>query len=114
MPDDGVVEVIAENTTTGTNIRTLGKGNYVRIIIRDHGVGIPRENLSKIFDPYFTTKEKKERGGIGLGLAICDSIIKYHNGLISVESVVGVGTSFMLYLAATPEGFQGKTEAPAS
>ena len=103
MPDGGVVEVIAENTTTGTNIRTLGEGNYVRIIIKDRGIGIPRENLSKIFDPYFTTKEKKERGGIGLGLAICDSIIKYHNGLISVESLANVGTTFSIYLAATPD-----------
>lgn len=104
MPDGGVVEVIAENTTTGTNIRTLGEGNYVRIIIKDRGIGIPRENLSRIFDPYFTTKEKKERGGIGLGLATSDSIIKYHNGLISVESIVGVGTTFFIYLAATPNG----------
>jgi signal transduction histidine kinase len=102
MPAGGVVEVIAENTITGTNIRTLGEGNYVRIIIKDRGVGIPRENLSKIFDPYFTTKEKKERGGIGLGLAICDSIIKYHNGLISMESTVGAGTTFFIYLAAIP------------
>jgi PAS domain S-box-containing protein len=105
MPDGGVVDVIAENITTGTNIRALGESNnYIRIIIKDRGVGIPRENLSKIFDPYFTTKEKKERGGIGLGLAICDSIVKYHNGLISVESLVGVGTSFIVYLAATPDG----------
>ena len=113
MPDGGAVEVIAENTTTGTNIRTLGKGNYVRIIIRDYGAGIPPENLSKIFDPYFTTKEKKERGGIGLGLAICDSIIKYHNGLITVESVVGAGTSFVLYLAATPDTLTEKNEKTA-
>ena len=105
MPDGGVVDFIAENITTGTNIRALGESNnYIRIIIKDRGVGIPRENLSKIFDPYFTTKEKKERGGIGLGLAICDSIVKYHNGLISVESLVGVGTSFIVYLAATPDG----------
>ena len=103
MPNGGVVEVIAENTTTGTNIRTLGEGNYVRIIIKDRGIGIPRENLSKIFDPYFTTKEKKERGGIGMGLAICDSIIKYHNGLISVESLASAGTTFSIYLAATPD-----------
>lgn len=104
MPNGGVVEVVAENTTTGTNIRTMGGSNYVRIMIRDKGVGIPRENLSRIFDPYFTTKQKKERGGIGLGLAICDSIIKYHNGLITVESLVGVGTTFFIYLAATPDG----------
>jgi len=107
MPDGGMVEVIAENTATGTNIRTMGKGSYVRIIIKDRGVGIPRENLSKIFDPYFTTKEKKERGGIGLGLAICDSIIKYHNGLITMESTIGVGTSFFIYLAATPDADLG-------
>ena len=100
MPNGGIVELIAENTITGTNIKSLGQGNYVRIIIKDHGKGIPRENLSRIFDPYFTTKKKKERGGIGLGLAISDSIIKYHNGLISVESIVDSGTAFTIYLAA--------------
>ena len=101
MPDGGIVELIAENTTIGTNIRSVKQGNYVRIIIKDQGTGIPRENLSRIFDPYFTTKKKKERGGIGLGLAISDSIIKYHNGLISVESIVNSGTTFSIYLAAT-------------
>jgi PAS domain S-box-containing protein len=104
MPDGGIVELIAVNTTTGTNIKSLGQGNYVRIIIKDHGKGIPPENLSRIFDPYFTTKKKKERGGIGLGLAISDSIIKYHNGLISVESIVNSGTSFSIYLAAAISG----------
>jgi signal transduction histidine kinase len=100
MPDGGVVELIAENTTTGTNIRSLGQGNYVRIIIKDNGIGIPRQNLSRIFDPYFTTKKTKEYGGIGLGLAISDSIIKYHNGLITVESIVNSGTTFSIYLPA--------------
>jgi signal transduction histidine kinase len=100
MPDGGIVDLIAENTITGTNIKSLGRGNYVRIIIKDHGKGIPPENLPRIFDPYFTTKKKKERGGIGLGLAISDSIIKYHNGLITVESIVNSGTTFSIYLAA--------------
>ena len=103
MPDGGIVELIAENTITGTNIKSLGRGNYVRIIIKDNGKGIPPENLPRIFDPYFTTKQKKERGGIGLGLAISDSIIKYHNGLITVESIVNSGTTFSIYLAATVE-----------
>jgi PAS domain S-box-containing protein len=103
MPDGGIVELIAANTITGTNIKSLGRGNYVRIIIKDHGKGIPSENLPRIFDPYFTTKKKKERGGIGLGLAISDSIIKYHYGLITVESVVNSGTTFSIYLAATAE-----------
>ncbi len=100
MPDGGTVEITAENTTTGTNIRSLGQGNYVRIIIADHGMGIPRGNLPRIFDPYFTTKKTKEHGGIGLGLAICDSIIKNHNGLISVESIVNSGTTFSIYIPA--------------
>lgn len=100
VTNGGVVELIAENILTGTNIRTLGQGDYIRVIIRDNGVGIPRENLSRIFDPYFTTKEKKGRGGIGLGLAICDSIIKNHNGLISVESTANSGTTFFIYLEA--------------
>lgn len=103
MPNGGIVELIAENTITGTNIKSLGRGNYVRIIIKDNGKGIPPENLPRIFDPYFTTKQKKEKGGIGLGLAISDSIIKYHNGLITVESVVNTGTTFSIYLAATVE-----------
>jgi len=107
MSDGGIVELIAENTTTGTNIRSLGQGNYVRIIIRDHGIGIPRENLARIFDPYFTTKKTKGHGGIGLGMAISDSIIKYHNGLITVESIVNSGTTFSVYLAA-------KTELPVA
>jgi len=100
MPDGGAVDLIAENTTIGTNIKSLSKGNYVRIIIKDYGEGIPPENLPRIFDPYFTTK-KVGRGGIGLGLAISDSIIKYHHGLISVESSVGLGTTFSIYLPAT-------------
>jgi PAS domain S-box-containing protein len=103
MPDGGIVELIAENTVTGTNIKSLGRGNYVRITIKDNGKGIPSKNLPRIFDPYFTTKKKKERGGIGLGLAISDSIIKYHYGLITVESVVDSGTTFSIYLAATVE-----------
>ena len=73
----------------------------MRIIIKDNGVGIPRANLSRIFDPYFTTKKTTGLGGIGLGLAISDSIIKYHKGLITVESVVNSGTTFSIYLAAT-------------
>ena len=101
MLSGGIVELTAENTTIGTNIRSIEQGNYVRIIIKDYGAGIPREDFSRIFDPYFTTKKVKERGGIGLGMAISDSIIKYHNGLISVESIVNSGTTFSIYLAAT-------------
>lgn len=103
MPKGGKVELFADNSITQTNIKSVEKSDYVRIVVKDNGVGIPRENLSKIFDPYFTTKEKKARGGIGLGLATCDSIIKYHNGLIAVDSKVGDGTTFTVYLPASPK-----------
>ncbi len=101
MPEGGTIDLIAENTTIGMSNRLLKEGgSYIKISVRDTGAGIPKENLSKIFDPYFTTKKKKERGGIGLGLAICDSIIKYHNGLIAVESAVNAGTAFYIYIPA--------------
>jgi CheY-like chemotaxis protein len=69
----------------------------VRIEIEDHGVGIPKENLLKIFDPFFTTKEK----GTGLGLSTVQSIVKNHGGRIEVDSTLGVGTTFSIFLPAT-------------
>ncbi|MBN1380790.1 MAG: PAS domain S-box protein [Deltaproteobacteria bacterium] len=107
MPEGGEVDLIAENTTTVTNIEKLGSGNYIRIIVKDNGIGIPQNILSKIFDPYFSTKEKKSHGGIGLGLATCDSIIKYHNGLITVDSKVGFGTTFTIHLPVAKKNDDG-------
>jgi CheY-like chemotaxis protein len=72
-------------------------GDYVKLSIRDEGCGIPNEDLQKIFDPYFTTKE----GGNGLGLATCYSIIKNHGGYISVNSKVGKGSTFSIFLPAS-------------
>ena len=69
----------------------------MKISIRDHGVGIPEQYLHKIFDPYFTTKQK----GSGLGLATVYSIIKNHDGYVGVESKVGVGTTFQIYIPAS-------------
>jgi len=67
---------------------------YMRISVEDHGVGIPNDNLTKVFDPYFSTKQK----GSGLGLATSHSIVKNHGGHLTVESEVGVGTTFHVYL----------------
>ena len=74
-------------------------GPYVKISVEDQGIGIPEEHLSRIFDPYFSTKQK----GSGLGLAITYSIIKRHNGHIAVESQLGIGTKFHFYVPALPD-----------
>jgi CheY-like chemotaxis protein len=71
-------------------------GDYIRIAIRDEGVGISEDCLKRIFDPYFTTKPK----GNGLGLATTYSIVKNHNGLITVDSEVHFGSTFTIYLPA--------------
>ena len=75
----------------------LGPGEYVRVSFRDSGVGIPKQYLAKVFDPYFTTKEK----GSGLGLATSYTIIRNHGGVITVSSEAGKGSVFTFYLPAT-------------
>jgi PAS domain S-box-containing protein len=101
MPNGGSLRVSCENfrynSSTTPVIPDLAPGDYIRIAIRDEGVGIPEQYLKRIFDPYFTTKPK----GNGLGLATTYSIIKNHNGLITVESEVHVGSTFTLYLPAS-------------
>ena len=79
---------------------TLPPGNYVRISIQDHGGGISKENLPRIFDPYFSTKRLGSQKGMGLGLTLCDTIIRKHGGAITVESELGKGTTFRFYLPA--------------
>jgi signal transduction histidine kinase/ActR/RegA family two-component response regulator len=98
MPEGGTIEIHAENTLLeAQDGLLLPEGKYVKISIKDQGVGIPREYLIKIFDPYFTTKYK----GSGLGLSTSYSIIKNHDGHIDVESQLGVGTIFTIHLPAS-------------
>ena len=103
MPEGGVIQVLGENITLAAReLPPLAPGNYVKLTIADCGTGIPKEHLGKVFDPYFTTKQR----GSGLGLAVTYSIIKKHNGHIAVESTLGKGTSFYLYLPATDKQIQ--------
>jgi CheY-like chemotaxis protein len=102
MPSGGTIVISCENVNiTPQNKLPLIKEDHVKISIHDEGVGIPEENLSKIFDPYFTTKGMGSQKGVGLGLAICYSIIRNHNGHILVDSAPGKGTTFQIYLPAT-------------
>lgn len=99
MPPGGRLIIAAANEAVapGSLIELQG-GNYVRLSVSDEGRGIPDEDLPRIFDPYFSTKRVGGRYGIGLGLTIAHSIIKKHGGAITVESIVGEGTTVKVYL----------------
>jgi PAS domain S-box-containing protein len=100
MPNGGTLRVACDNfiynSDTTPVIPDLAPGDYIRVTIRDEGVGIPPSYLKRIFDPYFTTKPK----GTGLGLATTYSIVKNHNGLITVDSEIHFGSTFIIYLPA--------------
>jgi PAS domain S-box-containing protein len=100
MTEGGTLEVRLANIVVKQNdFSQLTGGHYIKMTIRDQGLGIPQKNLDKIFDPYFSTKES----GSGLGLTICYSIIKKHGGLITVDSIPGTGTTFDIYLQTTKQ-----------
>jgi PAS domain S-box-containing protein len=110
MSQAGTIEIRAENVLvggiTGETGLPLSAGNYIKISIRDQGAGIPEAHLDKIFDPYFTTKEK----GSGLGLTTTYAIIKRHDGHITIKSNVGAGTTFSIYLPASKEKIEQREE----
>lgn len=98
------VNVTGENVKMGKkNEYLLTPGNYVKVSVADNGCGIANDIKDKIFDPYFTTKRTVNKKGLGLGLTICYSIMKKHDGFISAYSVAGKGTTFDLYFPAMGE-----------
>jgi two-component system, cell cycle sensor histidine kinase and response regulator CckA len=103
MPKGGTLSVVAENTVIDKNYTRLNLdaqvGSYVAVTVADTGVGIAPQTLDRIFDPFFTTKEIGK--GTGLGLSTVLGIVKSHQGFIEVESEVGKGTQFKVYLPAT-------------
>ena len=109
MPEGGTVRVEARNLLPGDPLPpSLPQGRYVCVTVQDQGVGIAPEHLSRVFFPYFTTKKK----GSGLGLAICLSILLKHQGTITVESMVGRGTSFHVFLPASDRTAESGHDAP--
>jgi len=106
MPEGGIIKARAENIVVDAEQGLpLKEGKYMKISIEDRGIGIPEEHLQKIFDPYFTSKQK----GSGLGLATAYSIVKRHDGCIQVKSELGVGSTFHIYLpASSKEVLMGK------
>jgi two-component system cell cycle sensor histidine kinase/response regulator CckA len=96
MPRGGTVTVTAANAVLDEHHVSGYRGRFVRITVRDQGVGIPEDDLDKIFVPFFSTKNN----GKGLGLSICYSIVKKHEGFIDVDSIPGEGTTISFHLPA--------------
>ena len=100
MPQGGAIRLNARNATLeALSGLPLEAGRYVKISMQDEGLGIPQEHLAKIFDPYFTTKHQ----GSGLGLSMTYTTINAHDGHIAVESEMGKGTTFRIYMPASHE-----------
>lgn len=98
MPEGGRIELSAKNVELKQgSVPTLQPGRYLKIDVEDWGIGIPRNQITKIFDPYFSTKKQ----GSGLGLTTVYSIIKKHKGELRVKSAQGKGSTFTIYLPAS-------------
>ncbi len=103
MPEGGTLIISAEDFIVekgeSSQSSSLKEGLYVKLMIQDNGKGIAEKNIEKIFDPFFSTKVE----GSGMGLATAYSIVKRHGGCIDVESQVGFGTTFCIYLPASSQ-----------
>jgi signal transduction histidine kinase/CheY-like chemotaxis protein len=104
ITDKGRITLSAKNISIkDSNIDShplLEKGNYVTFSVKDSGTGIKEEDINKIFDPYFSTKDKQSGSGSGLGLYVTYGIIKAHKGHIEVSSIIEHGTTFDVFIPA--------------
>ena len=107
MPQGGTIQVQARNVAPEPGSLPLAPGEYVRISVKDHGCGISPDHLTRVFDPYFTTKSD----GNGLGLAAAYSIVAKHQGHITVQSVAGSETTFSVYLPASRQAVPAEPPA---
>ncbi len=104
MPKGGMLTITAKNLQADLSADLpLVCLDRVEIVIGDTGIGISPKNLSQIFDPYFSTKERGSQKGMGLGLATVFAIIKKHDGQIAVQSEEGIGTTITIYLPAVTD-----------
>jgi CheY-like chemotaxis protein len=112
MLDGGIIEVDLKNVELDEDIAAkypeLNPGRYVNLVIDDTGHGIAQEDIDRIFDPYFTTKEVDR--GTGMGLAVVHGIVKGHNGFISVKSEPGKGTAFSVFFPVVEKEAVVETE----
>ncbi|MGV3755064.1 MAG: PAS domain-containing protein [Verrucomicrobiota bacterium] len=116
MPEGGTLSLLAENVeldaTDAAKLENGHAGHFVRFIVEDTGTGIPDELLGKIFEPFFTTKEIGK--GTGLGLTTVMAIVRSHGGFIQVESALGQGTSFQVYLPTSTQQSETGSGEPAA
>jgi two-component system, cell cycle sensor histidine kinase and response regulator CckA len=114
MPAGGTITLAAEEIMIDeARTRTLAEsstGMHLHLSIADTGAGIPPEILGRIFDPFFTTKDPGK--GTGLGLSMVRGIVKGHRGFLHVESTVGVGTTFHIYLPVADQSPPPSAAAP--
>ncbi|MCX5830123.1 MAG: PAS domain S-box protein [Deltaproteobacteria bacterium] len=107
----GVLSVDLENVYVNQGcVLDLAPGSYVRLSVRDTGPGIEEAVINRIFDPFFTTKKVGE--GTGLGLSVVYGIVKTYGGGVTVESEIGKGTVFQVYLPATTSMVQNEENEP--
>jgi two-component system, cell cycle sensor histidine kinase and response regulator CckA len=111
MPRGGRVTIETANADVGENDEGIDPGRYVTLTVRDTGEGIDEITLGQIFEPFFTTKESGK--GTGLGLATVYGIVKQSGGYVAVDSEVGHGSAFTIYLRRA-DGAQAPAAAPAA
>ncbi len=115
MPEGGVLTIGTENCSLSAHEAValgLTEGDFVRLTIADSGCGIPPTLLERVFEPFFTTKEKGK--GTGLGLSMVYGFVQRSHGSIQIESEVGIGTAFSIYLPRALESAaaEGRTVTP--
>jgi signal transduction histidine kinase/CheY-like chemotaxis protein len=111
MADSGRLRIRTDNVYLDApfgQYDTVRVGEYVKLTVSDTGSGIPEEIKDRIFDPFFTTKRSARHRGAGLGLSIVHGIIKDHGGYVDLETQVGRGTAFFVYIPICREKVAGE------